>query len=242
MEIFCGLISSNCSLAEEMEELLITFEDVNFSWHASTYDHALEHLLNNPPTIVFLDLDSSEHGNPFLLYHELFMYLKTLPSFIAVSGTKKHSYEVIKRGMKDYLLYPLSEFELRKSFMKYFKNNLTEESQKICIKSNSDYRYIDMKDIVYLKADNNTTDIFLQNGGHITAYKTLKFFEHNLPSDFLRVHNSYIINITYIIRINFGKTSIVLNGVEEYLPFSKSYRGKVETLKEKLKSTLRIVA
>jgi DNA-binding LytR/AlgR family response regulator len=40
-----------------------------------------------------------------------------------------------------------------------------------------DYRYIDAKDISYLQADNNSTDIHLSNGETITAFKTLKHFE-----------------------------------------------------------------
>jgi DNA-binding LytR/AlgR family response regulator len=40
-----------------------------------------------------------------------------------------------------------------------------------------DYRYIDARDICYLQADNNSTDIHLNNGEMVTAFKTLKHFE-----------------------------------------------------------------
>ena len=46
----------------------------------------------------------------------------------------------------------------------------------ICIKSYGDYRYIDSTDILYFEADNNSTDIHLNNGEMITAFKTLKHF------------------------------------------------------------------
>ncbi len=71
----------------------------------------------------------------------------------------------------------------------------------ICVKSYGDYRYIDAKDIAYLQADNNSTDIHLNSGEMITAFKTLKHFESVMTHPFVRIHNSYIVNIEYISRI-----------------------------------------
>ncbi len=65
----------------------------------------------------------------------------------------------------------------------------------ICVKSYGDYRYIDAKDICYLQADNNSTDIHLNTGEMITAFKTLKHFEGVLSYPFVRIHN--IINDLY---------------------------------------------
>jgi DNA-binding LytR/AlgR family response regulator len=39
----------------------------------------------------------------------------------------------------------------------------------LCIKSYGDYRYIDARDICYLQADNNSTDIHLNSGEMVTA-------------------------------------------------------------------------
>ncbi len=243
MQITCALISSNPSLAHEMKKILCGFMDVEFTWDSTKYDDALNHLLKFKPTITFLDLDSDwERGNIFLLYHELNLYLDQLPTFVAVSKTKKYSYEVIKSGMNDYLLYPFSEFEIRKCFMRFSKTFKGDKPEKMCIRSNTDYRFIEMEDLVFLRADNNTTDLYLLNGKKVSAYKPLKFFEEELPPGFLRVHNSYIVNTFFVTRINFGKSNLTLKGYDELLPFSKSYRKKVEGLKEQLKEGLRIVA
>jgi DNA-binding LytR/AlgR family response regulator len=51
------------------------------------------------------------------------------------------------------------------------------EEARVCIKSYGDHRYIDARDICYLQADNNSTDIHLNGGEMITAFKTLKHFE-----------------------------------------------------------------
>ena len=101
----------------------------------------------------------------------------------------------------------------------------------ICIKSYGDYRYIDSTDILYFEADNNSTDIHLNNGEMITAFKTLKHFENVLPKNqFLRIHNSYIINIEQVSRIHTGNTVCYIKNSATKLPFSKSYKENVDLI------------
>lgn len=106
-----------------------------------------------------------------------------------------------------------------------------EQSLVICIKSYGDYRYIDSNDILYFEADNNSTDIHLNNGEMITAFKTLKHFETVLPqTQFLRIHNSYIINIDQVSRIHTGNTVCYIKNSTTKLPFSKSYKDNVDLI------------
>jgi two-component system, LytTR family, response regulator len=106
-----------------------------------------------------------------------------------------------------------------------------EQSLIICIKSYGDYRYIDSNDILYFEADNNSTDIHLNNGEMITAFKTMKHFESILPqTHFLRIHNSYIININQVSRIHTGNTVCYIKNSTTKLPFSKSYKENVDLI------------
>lgn len=106
-----------------------------------------------------------------------------------------------------------------------------DQSLVICVKSYGDYRYIDSADILYFEADNNSTDIHLNNGEMITAFKTLKHFETVLPShQFLRIHNSYIINVNQVSRIHTGNTVCYIKNSTTKLPFSKSYKDNVDLI------------
>ena len=106
-----------------------------------------------------------------------------------------------------------------------------EQSLTICIKSYGDYRYIDSNDVLYFEADNNSTDIHLNNGEMITAFKTLKHFESVLPKmQFLRIHNSYIINVNQVSRIHTGNTVCYIKNSTTKLPFSKSYKENVDLI------------
>ena len=106
-----------------------------------------------------------------------------------------------------------------------------QQSLIICVKSYDDYRYIDSNDVLYFEADNNSTDIHLNNGEMITAFKTLKHFEGVLPStQFLRIHNSYIINVNQVSRIHTGNTVCYIKNSTTKLPFSKSYKENVDLI------------
>lgn len=100
----------------------------------------------------------------------------------------------------------------------------------ICVKSYGDYRFIEAKDICYLQADNNSTDLHLYNGEMITAFKTLKHFEGVLSSPFVRIHNSYIVNIDYVSRIHTGNSVCYIKNTTTKLPFSKSYKENVDAI------------
>lgn len=100
----------------------------------------------------------------------------------------------------------------------------------LCIKSYGDYRYIDTRDICYLQADNNSTDIHLNSGEVITAFKTLKHFESALSFPFIRIHNSYIVNSQFISRIHTGNSVCYIKNSTVKIPFSKSYKSNIDLI------------
>ena len=107
---------------------------------------------------------------------------------------------------------------------------IVEQPLILCIKSYGDYRYIDANDICYFQADNNSTDIHLNNGEMVTAFKTLKHFENILSFPFTRIHNSYIVNRNYISRIHTGNAVCYIKNSATKLPFSKSYKENIDLI------------
>ena len=170
---------------------------------------------------------------------ELHQYLKNLPIIIGISKTRDYAYEAIKNGFFDYWLKPFNEFDIRKSLMRLKKQipkpvPVISQSQTICLKTYRDFKYINTRNILYLQADNNTTEFVMKDGSVTNAYKTLKTFEVQLPKNFVRIHQSYIVNTDYISGISYGKSICTLNLRDLQLPFSKSYRANVDGLKKLL--------
>jgi DNA-binding LytR/AlgR family response regulator len=123
----------------------------------------------------------------------------------------------------------LLETQIPETFVQQPNPNI-EQPLILCIKSYGDYRYIDANDICYFQADNNSTDIHLNNGEMVTAFKTLKHFEGVLPYPFARIHNSYIVNRNYISRIHTGNAVCYIKNTTTKLPFSKSYKENVDLI------------
>ncbi|RPD99566.1 DNA-binding response regulator [Aureibaculum marinum] len=210
---------------------------VNFVCVGSSdcYNKSLDTILEFTPDIVFIDVDYSEgcSSNAFSFVNELYKYVSELPNIVALSTSKDKAYDCMKNNFFDYILKPVDDFELRKSIAR-LKLKPKQASNKLCLKSYKDYRFIEMDEILFLKADNTSTDFFMSDGNTISAYKTLKFFEGILPENFTRIHNSYIVNQNYVSRIHFGKSKCTIKQNSFAIPFSKTYKENVIILEKSI--------
>jgi two-component system LytT family response regulator len=225
---------------------------------ATNRAQAMDIILEFRPQVVFLGLSDKNAKNDISLsiINEVYRYLDDIPHFIIIADTPDYAFDALKAGVFDYLLKPLSHAEINKCFLKLQKIkagtpqitvadvpvapaqyehsipevDIIKSETHICIKSYGDYQFIPLNDVVYLKADNNTTDFFLSNGKKLTAYKTLKFYEKNLPGHFYRIHNSHIVNSNYISRISTGKSLCYLNGNDISVSFSKTFKDNIDAI------------
>jgi len=231
-----SIIESEKSTIENLQEHFKKFPNYSCVGVSDCYEKSLDIILEYTPNVVFINVDTASNENclkAFNFVNELYKYVKELPYFIALSSSTEHAYTSIKNDFFDYLLKPIDPFELRKSISRLSKKPM-ESSNKLCLKSYKDYRFIDLDEILFLKADNTATDFFMLDGTTVSAFKTLKFFESKLPDNFIRIHNSYIINKNYISRIHFGKSKCTLKHNTCNIPFSKSYRNIVADLEKTL--------
>lgn len=242
-------ISKTQTIAEGFSELLFLASAVN-------YQDGLNLVLEYKPSLVFLEINPKKSSSnlSLLFINELHRFLNVLPRIVVLTSKKDAAFEAIKYGVFDYILKPLVTAELLKTILKL--NRLPEEAKLgdfkkeiplvvtsdakvrqivekpliICIKSYGDHRYINADDISYFQADNNSTDIYLNSGEMITAFKTLKHFEHVLSYPFVRIHNSYIINRNYIARIHNGNSICYIKNSSKKIPFSKTYKSNVDLI------------
>lgn len=234
MEYNYTIIDSDAVSNLQLRTLLEEYEDFNCVGENNTANDGLNSILKYSPDIVFVNLNK-QASSLFQIVMELHQYMNTIPLFIGISKTKEYAYDAIKNGFFDYWLLPFNEFDIRKSLLKLKKNVPKEKApQTLCLKSYNDFQYLNTADILYLQADNNTTEFFMKDGSVNNAFKTLKTFENQLPKNFVRIHQSYIVNTDYISRINFGKSICALNQGDKQLPFSKSYKEKMDQLKKNL--------
>ncbi len=231
------IIDSEKSVVDKLKEKFKIFSDFICVGTSFCFQESMNLILQHAPDVVFVNVDSKDDkgcSDAINFVNELNKYVMELPKFVAISSTKNYAYDCLKNDFFDYLLNPINEFELRKSVAKLNKRIDLNELNKLCLRSYKDFRFIEIDEILFLKADNNATDFFMNDDSTVSAYKTLKSFESILPKNFIRIHNSYIINSDYVSRIHFGKSKCNIKNCSYVIPFSRSYKSNVTHLEKSL--------
>ncbi|MCZ8283909.1 MAG: LytTR family DNA-binding domain-containing protein [Bacteroidia bacterium] len=88
------------------------------------------------------------------------------------------------------------------------------------IKSDRKLVKLNFDDILFVKGLGNYVEIFVKNSRKYVYYKTLKDLIDKLPDEFMRVHNSYIINLKNVQHIEDNHLIIE----EHKITVAKSYK------------------
>ncbi|WP_062057905.1 LytR/AlgR family response regulator transcription factor [Aquimarina longa] len=231
------VIDNDHKIADSIQIFLEEQTDYICTGIAENEQEALDLILERRPRIVFLEPEVPGMyctTTRYSLMVELAKYMVRLPEFVVITKTSEYAIEGIRNRIMDYILKPFNKNQINKTLMRFKKDFDQIGENTLCFRSYGDYRFVDVDEILYLKADNNTTDFIMSDGSKVEAFKTLKHFQHLLPDHFVRIHNSYIINTDYVSRIHFGKAKCAIKNIDDMIPFSKSYKNNVEEIKDAL--------
>ena len=96
--------------------------------------------------------------------------------------------------------------------------NANEKSvkSKIILPVLDGFEFVHIRTIKYMQADGAYVKLFLAGGKKLTVAKTLKEMVSKVPSNyFLRVHQSFLVNVEFISKYNKKNASLVLDGGEK---------------------------
>ena len=208
--------------------------NVNILGEAANVDEALVLIRNNDLDLVFLDVEMP-YGNAFDLLEKVGdINFET----IFVTAYNHYAIEALNAHASYYLMKPISIDELIKAVDYVAEVRIKEDALqdeilvpktktvngKITIPQLDGFEIINTSDILYCKADNNYTEIYLNNNKKKLVSKTLKYFEDALTdASFARVHKSYLVNVNEVVKYVKGKGgSLVLsNGKQIIVSASK---------------------
>lgn len=88
------------------------------------------------------------------------------------------------------------------------------------IKADKKLIKLDFDDILFIKGLGNYVEIFVKNDKKYIYYKTLKELIDKLPDEFMRVHNSNIVNLKNVEHIK--DNHLIIN--EHKITIAKSYK------------------
>ncbi|MFI2742627.1 LytR/AlgR family response regulator transcription factor [Zhouia sp. PK063] len=201
--------------------------------HAANIEEALIEIKKESPDILFLDVEMP-YGNAFDLLEKVGE--RTFET-IFVTAYNHYAMDALNQHAAYYLMKPISIDELIKA-VDYvtallqkerlladgvLSSTIKEIEGKITIPQQDGFEILNVSDILYCKADDNYTEIYVGNK-KLLASKTLKYFETALEKyPFARIHKSYLVNVNYIVKYKKGKGGSVIleNGKELMVSSSK---------------------
>lgn len=211
-------------------------------------EEALAHVRVEIPDIVLMDIqlkgkmDGIETAQLMQVdYNIPVIYLTANTDDAHFNRAKEtHPYAFISKPFKKLDLQRAIELTverilLEKSLENFEKENGSESialngntpdfilNDRIFIRHNEKMLKIDIQDILYIEADRNYCRIFSQ-GREYLLVMTLKDLDEKLPQKhFLRIHRSYIINLSQIDEV--AGTHVVIS--KKAIPMSKAMRAEL---------------
>jgi two-component system LytT family response regulator len=200
-------------------------------------EKGLDEIYHQQPQLVFLDVEM-----PGMTGFEMLEKLTEINfDIIFTTAFNQYAIRAIKFGALDYLVKPIDKDELRAAVDKVIKHTRGESLkqltallthirksndlsfQKIALPTIHGYELIPLNNIMYCESKSNYTNICLNNGQQILVSRTLKDIEELLDMEpFFRIHNSYFVNLQYVIRYTKGEGGFLVLNNDITLPVSRT--------------------
>ena len=207
------LIDDELSSLQNLQQKLVEFcPDVQIIASAQKPEEAILLIRQHKPDVIFLDIEMPRM-NGFRMLDELGEY-----DFDIVFTTAYNHYAVdaIRISAFDYLTKPVAIKDLQNAVERLAKHrslhtkdkmellraslqSVKSQEEKIAIPTSDGLEFIPIKNIVHIESSSNYSRIFFIDGKNILVTKLLGELEEILqPYHFYRVHNSHLINLSYI--------------------------------------------
>lgn len=186
-------------------------QDIDLIGEAENILQAEKMILETQPHLIFLDIELPD-GTGFDLLNKIDSRQYQI---IFTTAYQEFAIQAIKRQAIDYLLKPIDIDDLVQAIervKKNIENSSTKDAlsqlskdinliKRIAISQEDGTRFVEIDQITYCKSDSNYSTIFLQDQSKILTTIPLSTLETRLEKhQFLRIHQSYLVNSKYITR------------------------------------------
>ncbi|MGI6073809.1 MAG: LytR/AlgR family response regulator transcription factor [Fermentimonas sp.] len=227
MTLNCWIVDDEPLAISLLESYVKKVPYLNLTGKYSNVLSAMQNIASERVDLIFLDIQMPE-VNGMQFAHTLPEHTK----IIFTTAFSQYAIEGYKVSAIDYLLKPFSfeEFLVASNkALQWFEmttqndNQQTKKEDKsIFIKS--EYKYINVlfDDILYVEGLKDYVKIYTTSDSKpIISLMTLKQLENDLPTNkFMRVHRSFIINLSEITSFNRNRVQIG----QKQIPIGETYR------------------
>jgi len=230
MKIKCVIIDDEPIAREIIRNYILKINELEIIAEFKKATEAISFLNENKTDLLFLDINMPEiSGINFA------RSLSNPPAIIFTTAYREFAAEGFELQAIDYLVKPIPFDRFLKAVNHYFKlhgksaemtaaeTREKPEEEFILLKDSKKTHKVFLSDIKYIESDGDYIRFYLHNR-KIMVRGSLSSMEVSLPpSLFLRIHNSYIINLKKVNALTLY--SVEIDGTE--LPISRSHKEKV---------------
>ena len=179
---------------------------------------AINWLKKNDTDLVLLDIEM-----PDLSGMELVKTIDNLPQIIFITGHTEYALEAFEYHVTDFVPKPVTYARLMKAVDRAAELNDNVKSstpEELFVRVDSKYVRIQLDDILFVESLGDYVKFITDKKTYI-VHSTLKNIDDKLKSDhFIKVHRSYIVNITKIVDIE--ETNLVIR--DKVIPISRAHK------------------
>ncbi|MDP4283699.1 MAG: LytTR family DNA-binding domain-containing protein [Bacteroidota bacterium] len=219
------LVDDELPSLQNLEQKLIEFcPDISIIAAIQKPEDAILAIEQNHPDVLFLDIEMPRM-NGFKMLEKI-----NEKDFEIVFTTAYNHYAIdaLRISAFDYLVKPIAVKELQNSVnrlletrskqipekLEVLRQNLSDsrtQNDKITISTSEGVEFFEINQIIRIESSSNYSKIYFKDYKSIVVTKLLKDFEEILvPYRFYRIHNSHLINLSYIKRYIRGDGGQVL--------------------------------
>ena len=202
-------LSSLQNLRQKLDEFCPNLQVVAM---AQRPEEAMLLIKHHKPDVVFLDIEMPKMSG--------FRMLEELGDcdfeIIFITAYNHYAIDAIRISAFDYLMKPIAIKELQVAIDRLSKTRFTytkekidilktsmgekkSQEDKIAIPTSDGLEFIPIRHILHIESSSNYSKIYFKDRTPILVTKLLKDFEDMLqPYHFYRIHNSHLINLSYI--------------------------------------------
>jgi two-component system, LytTR family, response regulator len=230
---FLALIIEDDPLNSSMlqDTLSDHFPNIRVAGNATSLNEARTLLKCLNIDLLFLDIELPD-GKGFDLLSEM---PEVHFEVIVTTSHSNYALEAIRHSALDFLIKPVTLADLSNALSRFIKKveslrplkqeetHLNPQCRKLPLPTLEGFVFVNFADIVHAEADRSYSVFSLINNGKIMVSKPLGDFEERLLNhNFIRVHNSHIINLGQVSQYVRGEGGhvIMTNGLT--VPVSRS--------------------
>ena len=234
-KIKCLVIDDELPAREILKKHITDVEALELSGTCANAVEAISFLKDNRVDLLFLDIQM-----PHLLGTNFLRTLKNPPKVIFTTAYRKYAVEGFELDAVDFLLKPISFERFLKGVNKILQLSLADNSGRttqtenysestppfLYFRTNRKMVKVLFNEILYIEGLNDYIKIVTNTKPIITKHLLASLEEMLPPSEFVRIHKSFIVAINKIESFNTDSVEIARNEI----PIGRSYKLNVNRI------------